>query len=32
MMSILSYEGNLIHVGPLMKMQGNVCHFTDLVL
>jgi hypothetical protein len=24
MMPILSYEGNLCHVVPLMKMQGNV--------
>jgi hypothetical protein len=30
MMSVLSYEGNLFHMVPLMKVQGNVWHFTTL--
>jgi hypothetical protein len=30
MMSIISYEGNLFHVVPLVKVPGNVWHFTTL--
>jgi hypothetical protein len=32
MISILGYEGNLCHVVPPMKMQGNVRHLTNFVI